>query len=151
MKGPAEWGLVLMRKPSAARPDKQQDMRSSVMEALRRICAETHQISDQGHCFPLSEVWHAVDAVKSTAHPGDREKCQLQTQTEGIKCGFCSWFTDPADKSREAMPTLSPRACDGGEEEELMRPSDKEHWRLSYHHWVVGRSRTRRTREGVGL
>lgn len=34
-------------------------------------------------------------------------------------------FTDPADKSREAMPTLSPLACGGGEEEELMRKRDK--------------------------
>lgn len=65
------------------RTDGQQDMRSLVIGTLKQIRAETHQISDQGHRFPLPEVWHAVDAVKSTTHPGDektkenKEKNQL--------------------------------------------------------------------------
>lgn len=38
----------------------------------KEISAETHQISDQRHSFPLPEVWHAVNAVQSTTHPGDK-------------------------------------------------------------------------------
>lgn len=39
-------------------------------------------------------------------------------------------FTDPADKSREAMPTLSPLACGGGEEEEFITQKDKRQERV---------------------
>lgn len=49
----------------------------------KEISAETHQISDQRHSFPLPEVWHAVDAVQSAAHPGDNTRTE-QSSTPAI-------------------------------------------------------------------
>lgn len=61
-------------------------MKHSVVGILKEITAETHQISDQGHCFPFPEVWHAVNAVKSTTHPvGQKQKEQKQKKQAKTK------------------------------------------------------------------
>lgn len=38
----------------------------------KEISAETHQIADQRHCFSPPEVWHAVNTIQSTTHPGEK-------------------------------------------------------------------------------
>lgn len=78
--------------------DGRQDMRSSAIGALKEICKETHQISDQGHRFPLPEVWHAVDAVKSTTHPADKQEKKRRKKTPS--CNLRRGTQTKKDQSR---------------------------------------------------
>lgn len=74
----------------------------------KEISAETHQISDERHSFPLPEVWHAVNAIQSATHPGD-ETCTEQDSTPAIYSAIVvrTWTRS----INKCIQTLKPWVC----------------------------------------
>ena len=58
----------------------------------KEISAETHQISDERHSFPLPEVWHAVNAIQSASHPADKTSTEQDSTPATADCLCCCFL-----------------------------------------------------------